>query len=245
MTERVYVDTRGPDDDAVRLGFAWLVDAATRAAESRAVISVPQLSNVESLGRSLGAPVAASLKKARRVTAGMVTVELAIERDARLAQGAATLAVWPCARLLERLEEAGPRALCVIPWSEHDVADWLANWGPRELRTGEQAPQATLSSPVVLAALKDLTGLVNLSTGLGHPSDHEAAVQLFRILKDGGYSWDPAEVRSWAANNGWGVKGAKELEQVATAVREGRRIRVSGRRVWLNDILDVWRSRAT
>ena len=55
MTERLYVNTRVSDDDAVRLGFAWLVDAATRAAESRAVISVPLLSNVQSLGSSLGA----------------------------------------------------------------------------------------------------------------------------------------------------------------------------------------------
>jgi hypothetical protein len=115
-----------------------------------------------------------------------VTVELAIERDATLAAGGATLAVWPSARLLERLEEAGPRALCVVPWTEHDVADWLANWDPRDLRSGEEAPKAQLSSPVVEAALVDLTALVNLSTGLGHPSDHASAVSLFRILKDGG-----------------------------------------------------------
>lgn len=241
MTERMYVNAWGVDDDAVRLGFAWLTADATAAGESRAVLSVNQLGNVENLGRGLGSPAAAALRKARRLTFEGVTVELAIERDARLAPGAATLAVWPSDRLLERLEHAHPRALCVVPWNEQDVAEWLASYGPCDLRTDEEAPEATLSSPVVEAALVDLTVLVNLTTGLGHPSDRDAAVSLFRILKDGGYSWDPAEVRAWAASHGWGVKGAKELEHVASAVREGRRIR-GGRRMWREDILDLWRS---
>jgi hypothetical protein len=52
------------------------------------------------------------------------------------------------------------------------------------------------------------------------------------------------EVRAWAASHGWGVKGAKELERVARAIRDGKRIRGS-RRMWREDILELWRSRAS
>jgi hypothetical protein len=102
---------------------------------------------------------------------------------------------------------------------------------------------STITNPVVERALDSLTRLVNLSTGLGHPSDKAAAVGLFRILNGGGERYDPAEVAAWAANNGWGLAGARELGEVAAGVIAGRRYQVD-RSVWREDILKLWQAEA-
>jgi hypothetical protein len=96
---------------------------------------------------------------------------------------------------------------------------------------------------VVREALQSLTVKVNLSTGLGHPRDKDAAVWMFRILRDNREPFDSAAVRAWAANNGWSVRGADDLAKVAEAIATGKRIQ-AGERGWKADVIELWRERA-
>lgn len=131
-----------------------------------------------------------------------------------------------------------------FPWRPENIADWKANFGAKNLRTGEIAEALTIANPVVAAALESLTAVVNLSTGLGHPSDRAAAVRMFQLLNAGGEHFEPAEVRAWAANNGWNREGTRELEEVAAGVLAGRRFRVETY-PWDRDDLERWRARAS
>lgn len=54
MRDRFLIDACGPDDDAVRVGFRWLVDYARDHAMSTAAVLVPGISNAENLARALG-----------------------------------------------------------------------------------------------------------------------------------------------------------------------------------------------
>lgn len=243
MPDRYYIDTQGPDDQAILAGARWLVDTAATA-RNRAVLAIPLVSNVEHLERSLGAGVAAALRKQRKATIEGVTVELAIQRSANLARGATTLAIWPTEEQLGRLEDAGPTALCVIPWSEQEVSTWLRAWGPIELRSGESAASVVVSNQVVEAALKSLTRRVNLSSGLGHPSDRAAAVGMFKILQGSGETWDAAEVRAWALGHGWSSRGAADLADLALRIGEGRRVQQRDPHGWIENIIELWRESA-
>jgi hypothetical protein len=68
-------------------------------------------------------------------------------------------------------------------------------------------------------------------------------VRLFQILRTNGERFDPTEVRAWAVNNRWSGSGARELEEIARGVLEGRRFRVE-RFGWRDDVIDLWRSQA-
>lgn len=191
----------------------------------------------------ISAGEAERLKRDKRIRRLTATIELATERTGSAVGGVPVLAVWVDDDQLERLELDRPSALCVIPWLPANISRWRDAYGPTNMRSGEPATAKQLASPVVERALESLTMRVNLSTGLGHPSDKAAAVGVFRILKSGGERYDVDEVAAWAATNGWGLGGARELSEIAQGVLEGRRYQVE-RHGWREDILEQWRDGA-
>lgn len=94
-----------------------------------------------------------------------------------------------------------------------------------------------------LPALQSLTKRVNLSTGLGHPSDRSSAISMFKLLKRAGYSWEPDAVKIWAIQNGWKADHAADLADKAQGVLEGRRYQ-NVTDMWATDILAQWSAEA-
>jgi hypothetical protein len=239
--KRFYFDIEGRDDQALKEGFTWLLGEALG---SRGVVAVPGLGQVENLVPGITAAEATTLKKEKRVQRLGTTIELVTERAGGPAAiaGKPILAVWVDDDQLEKIERKRPSAICVIPWLRSDIERWRDAYAPTDMRSGEAAVgKSAITNPVVERALESLTSRVNVSTGLGHPSDKAGAVGVFRILKAGGERYDPAEVSAWAANNGWSLTGARELGEVAAGVLAGRRYRV-GRHGWRDDILEQWRA---
>jgi hypothetical protein len=100
----------------------------------------------------------------------------------------------------------------------------------------------SLNDDVVAEALRSLTIRVNVSTGIGHPSDRAAAIHAFRILKHGGHTWEPANIKAWAMANGWSARHADSLAEIAEGVKAGKAYR-AGANSWRDDILAQWRQR--
>jgi hypothetical protein len=155
---------------------------------------------------------------------------------------------WPDEKTLAGIERKGRvLAVCVVPWLEAQFEPWrIARQAVDLLEPTRPIPTAELGDPVVRAAMKSLTNRVNLSTGILHPSDHDAAVSMFRLLRQGGYQFDPVEIKTWAMANGWRAEHADELAQIADRIRHGRTVRMNPRsRPWRDNVLDIWRSDAT
>jgi hypothetical protein len=239
-TKRFYFEAYGRDDAALTEGFAWLM---AESFGGRGVVVVPGLRQVESLVPGITAAEAQRLAKTKSLQRLGTTIELATERTSASFGGVPVLAVWVDDDLLERLERGRPSALCVIPWREEEISRWRAAYAPTEMRSGASGAPAAISNPVVEQALESLTHRVNLSSGLGHPSDKAAAVGVFRILRGGGEAYDVGEVDAWAANRGWGLGGARKLAEIARGVLDGRSYRV-GPHGWREDILEQWREAA-
>jgi hypothetical protein len=80
----------------------------------------------------------------------------------------------------------------------------------------------------VRVALEHLTAAVNLSSGLGHPSDKARAIDTFRALRKAGHSWNPDVVRAWALAHNWRNAGADDLRKYADGILSGRSFRTKG-----------------
>jgi hypothetical protein len=209
-------------------------------------VFVSSLRQVESLGGVIGDGPARALEKDRLVQAGNVTIHLLLGTKQPRSFDGPILAVWVDDKQLDKLDELHVPRLLAIPWNRTDIDGWKTNWNPTDPRTGAKGgSDETVTNPVVVAALESLTSGVNLSTGLGHPSDKASAVQMFKLLKEARESFDPEQVRAWAVRNGWEADDARDLGEMAEKIRDGRTVR-AGREgpMWRDDIVAQWRAEA-
>jgi hypothetical protein len=121
---------------------------------------------------------------------------------------------------MAKLDDAwGAQAIVYLPWNDSEAQEWKATWQPKTI--GQKAQDTStpgLSKPVE-EALARLTRMINLSMGLGHPSDKKHAERTFDQLRAEGHSFDPAEIRRWAQRHTWSSGAAEDLEAVARKSR--------------------------
>ena len=243
-TARVFVAGEGPDPARLQAALSWLQsEASTRG--TAGVIVAPQFSVAEGLATLIGERALKALRDGQSVKFGSVPVTLTTSRKLTSSlTGQVVLALYMPAKDLARLDDLQAAAICALPWMDDDVREWRQTWNPTDLTcSAATAPSTTALSPMVLQALRSVTIGVNLSTGLSHPRDHDKAVWTFRILRDVSEPFNGPSIREWAANNGWTVRGAEDLAEVAEKIRTGRRVQ-AGERPWKADILEQWRARA-
>jgi len=241
--DRYFVETEGFDREALDLGLAWLVRYATAHGHQTAAIAVGIKKQFERMQPALPPGIAQALMKEGEAQFGGIRVQAILDRKMpfEFTEGP-ILAVWKKDSTLEELDDLRPPAICVITWIRGELEDWKAAWGPVDLRSGSAAKPAEVSNPVALQALISLTASVNLGTGLSHPSDRSTAINTFRILKANAIPFNPDEIRSFAARNGWNAGDATELQDVARKVLEGRRLRSDT--MLRDDVIDFWREEA-
>ncbi|MFL5781068.1 MAG: hypothetical protein ACJ760_07145 [Thermoleophilaceae bacterium] len=241
--ERVFIDAHGVDDDAVKRGFRWLFAFSQEHDCPRAAVVVPGVPNIANLGRVLGEQNATRLQKNRELSANGVVLVAYTDRTLPFdLDGVPVLAVWVDDKQLRKIDGLSAAAICAIPWTSDGITEWTANWNPTDLRTGEAGgPEQTVLNPVVVAGLTSLTDRVNLSTGLGHPSDKDSAIGLFKLLTGAGEDYDPNQIRAWAVQHGWEPDDAAELAELSGKIRAGRTVRGTGRQMWRDDIVELWR----
>jgi hypothetical protein len=241
--DRLFIETEGWDEDALKLGLAWLIRYATEKGYSQAAIAVGAKAQIKRMEPALPQALADALTKRGQVRADGLTLKVILDRKMPFdfAEGP-ILAVWKNDRTLDKIDDLRAPAICVITWSKGELEQWKAAWGPVDLRAGRAVEAAEISNLVVLRALEGLTSLVNLGTGLGHPSDRSAAINTFRILKKNGEDYDPDEIRAWAARHGWMAEDATELAEVASKVAAGKRLKAET--MLRDDVIDMWRAEA-
>lgn len=107
-----------------------------------------------------------------------------------------------------------------LPWISEVGEGWQQSW--RAEVFGEKLPEDELNlHPDLEAALNSLTTRINLSTGFSHPSDLNAAKEMFRTLNDGAIPYEPSDMRSWALRNGWRPDFAEDLYELAQKSKLG------------------------
>jgi hypothetical protein len=242
--ESLFVDSDGPNDDAALKAFQWLL---TRP-EKNAFLAVPVYGNLNGvISGVLGDKAIKSLKKTATLRLKNKDVFLVTERKFIYnGKNSPLLAFYPTRSFLDKLDSIpNVSAMLVVPWNMKEVEPWIRTWNALELESPQVTKQEELiKNRVVVQALKSLTATVNVSTGITHPWDKEAAIQTFTILRDAGEFFNPADVKAWLIRYGkWKATDAQEVADIAQKVLERKRLR-KGPSHWRKDILEIWREKA-
>jgi aspartyl-tRNA synthetase len=213
-----YIVERGTDQ--VPTAFRGMVKLAKEKGIANITLVVPKKGGWEHtiIAKFLGEAVAKALAKGQSVkVVDGVTMALDSAQTFRATTGQGLLVgAHISIKDMAKLDDSwGAQAIMYLPWIDAEAQEWKATWhaqtiGPKS----EEAQPSSLSKPVE-EALTRLTDLINLSTGLGHPSDKQHAERTFEKLRSEGHSFDPAEIRRWAQRNNWSSGAAADLEAVA------------------------------
>jgi hypothetical protein len=233
-------------EPAIAIGLRWLIEALSSGATGVIVVPTKGQFSTGALVGVIGEPAAKALAGQRSISLGKGQVVGATARTlgtSRGWSGGPVLVLWPDRKLLAILnDDARVGDLCVVPWTYEEVEPWAEGTQAVDL-TGSEAPATKQDvEALVQVALESLTHRVNLSTGLIHPSDKAAAVEMFKLLLRARSSWNPVSVEAWAFQHEWSAEGAHELRDVAKGVQEGHLYQTK-RGHWAPDILKIWRSR--
>jgi len=250
--KRYLVPATGPDVSKIELALLKLESICEELGGNKdAILLIPTKNNLRgtSLETALGKDVADALYKGKSVKLNSGgNLKLETERTFRgLWRSDIILGVYVTKKMLNMIDDAkDAKAVIVVPWNIKDVKEWQMTWNPILIGESENksSPKKLIENPVVEEALKTLTKRVNLSTGLSHPSDRDAAIELFRILLKNNELFDPVAIRAWAIRNGWTSEGADELKDIAEGVLKGKRYRVSPYSSWAKDIIEQLRDAA-
>lgn len=247
----VFIRSHGPDKDALRRALAWLARLSeadiTKRKVALAVDGKAQMS-ANTIVEVLGEAACKALAKGQPVTFGKATLSLVIQRDRLQSWTGPILAAFPSKKLLDKLDGLqGVTDIIVVPWTMEEAEFWIQAWGAEELGTTSSgraaAPQL---DPIVESALRNLTQSVNLSTGITHPSDRQAALDTFRVLSRNRIAYHPKDVRAWlVGKGGWEPKDADAVQNIAQGYLDGKRFRGGDKPYWGDGILDIWRKDAT
>lgn len=145
-------------------------------------------------------------------------------------RGGPVLAPWPSDKVLGVLDDdlAPPTAVAVIERGDRDdyVRAWLTSHSARNLHTGQIAgASARLISPVVEAAMRELSQQVNHNNGLVQAADKADAVRTLQALVRAGYRYDVDGLAAWAAANGFTTGEVERLRDYGQRVLDGRSFR--------------------
>jgi hypothetical protein len=119
-------------------------------------------------------------------------------------------------KAMAKIDDArNAKAILYIPWNETEGREWQATWHPTTIGPATWSASAATLPSEVEDELMRLTQLINLGTGLNHPSDKAHARRAIAALKAAGHSLDPAEIKRWARRHRWSSHAAAELETIA------------------------------
>ena len=216
---------------------------------SDVVLFIPTKAQLDGtiINAMLGEPVCKALKKRERVSlpdGSFLTCETKRTfKDYMSAE--VVLCVFPDQDMLKTLDSVrNLKIAVVVPWYMEDVSEWIRAWNPIILGKEHSEVERLIANPVVEEAMTMLTGRINTSTGLTHPSDKGSAIELLKILRDSGELYDPASLRAWALRHDWTPQGAEDLERYAQAVLD-RKPMHGDKRTWPSDIIETLRQRAS
>lgn len=226
-----YVNSSGPNQAGIILGFAWLDQLAqSDPAKKTALLAVDTKNSLED--RLSGILTKNGIKALMEGKAVKVTdhfeVRLLITRDrSTYDHMGPVFAVYPNQDLLDKIDTMpGVTDVLVLPWQHSMIKPWMDAWSPTQLgQAASPVSPVSLSDPVVEVALEELTNSVNLSTGITHPSDDSRAKETFRVLVKGGHRFDVDDVRAWLVGRGWQPRDADAVREVASGAVQGKHFR--------------------
>lgn len=134
------------------------------------------------------------------------------------------------------------KAIVAHQWSEGGVREWANAWGATELISGKEQQDKELPDKIVREAFIELSGSINLSTGITHPMDNERCKTYLRALQKYNYELNPVEINTLLLSElGWTSRYAEDVIKLVNTLNEGRFFK-GGEKTGLQNHIKRWKS---
>jgi hypothetical protein len=219
--QRFIVENNGPNEEAVKMLFA----EAIRYSSMNNIRKITLLVSVKGsfpdtvVGNFLGQKNSKKLCKGNSL---LITDNISLNLDipknmSGFGAYGLVIGIYLSKHDLNALDSIrSAKAIAYLPWFEDEGKAWAATWCPKVWGISSWSVIPVSLPFFVEEELQRLTRIINLSTGLTHPSDKTAAQQIFKKLKSGGHTIHPENIRQWAIKNGWQPRHAEALSQLAS-----------------------------
>jgi len=239
-----FIRSSGADRAALKKALGWLLEMGDRG-----YLAVPSFRSLDgAIAEELGKAAVYDLKS-KGVASIMGKQITVVTKNTTVvdAKGAPLLAIYPYGHFLDSLDSIhNVSSLLILPWSMQEIDTWTKAWGAKELGGKRiKAGAGESSSRVAIEAVKEISESVNPASGIETPTDRDAFVQAFVLLKEAGETVIPSDLKIWLiVNRGWRAILAEEVAELAAEVLLGRMV-VQGSPVWPEGQVEIWRERAS
>lgn len=229
---------------AATKGVLWLLGEAK--ATSAGWVAVPQISNMETIAKYQGlAPLARLTEKPYEGQVNGLSLSLITKKKMPYNYSShPVLVVFPPTKYLDDLHGIpGATKMLVVPWNRKEIEQWKQYSNATSYLGEAQSKPVPTSNPVLTAALRTLSALVNKSTGVLHPLDKDKAIAAFEILKANNEPFTPEEVKVILISEfKWKPEYAQDAADVAKGVLAGKRLKKTSRgQMFRDSAIDEWR----
>lgn len=240
-----FIRSEGPDQSAVKKALEWAV-AQPGDQIYVAALGYGNLKRPSVIAEVLGEKSVSAMIEGKLIINGKSVSLVTKRKKIYYGNNRSLVAFFPNPSFLDELDSIPDiSAMLVVPLIFEEIEPWIKTWNALELGAKEPSTVTPLlRSRVVEEALKTLTALVNVSTGISHPDDKATAIEVLTILRDANEPFTPQEVKSWlTAKGGWMATEAEEVAELATKILERKRLQ-KGRQKLRPNILEIWQKSA-
>ncbi len=213
-----YINAEGPDPDAFKKALSWAISQSASRQES-----VTLVLNIKS---NLDGVVADVLgEKARKILEKGSCIHIrgvevtAVTRKTMVRQrvSGVALVAYPSPETLDAVDTVlGFSDVLVIPWLREEVVPWISTWKADEIFGNPMKIKVDDIDPTLKDALDRINTLVNVSTGISHPSDEKHAKRILREAITAGANFSAEAARSYLiGEKGWQPEDADDVVKVA------------------------------
>ena len=173
---RVLVPLDSQSDAAFQLAFKYAESICQKSGANVIVLLTHTKSQLEHTGlaRMLGSHVIKAIGKGNATTSAGYALRAETMRTLRYLSQKSVLVVYYAEAGILDVADGVQNVAGVVAVPDHpgDADPWVQRWGAHVHGQTRQAPSVLIKDPVVVAALDELTKIINLSTGLAHPRDN-------------------------------------------------------------------------
>ena len=212
---RIYIPNIGPNPENVKEAYTHgLMKCAELGIKELTIVvpirgSPPDIVAEDFFGRAAARMLAKG--EAVHVTEGIYVRCESVKTLSKRREPLAVLAFYVPLEDMDIIDSLyTPKVVVYVPWMDETESGWQRAWNAETL--GEDRRDRP---PVLEQQLKQLTGHINISTGLAHPNDLRDAKTMFAHLQHQGIKCDPVELRIWALRHDWRPRHVYQLVELS------------------------------
>lgn len=220
MTNRFLFKNEGPNDQVIVNALHHASEISTQSNNKSIHIIFPHKANFEStnLGKIINQIFGAG--SAKKLCKGETIENLDFILPSKISfnnSSGTILAIYCTHDDMNKIDSnSSANSIIFVSWLLEEADIWESTWYNNGLNIihGDPSQQIEILPEEIISELKRLTSIVNLSTGLAHPSDQKHAQRIFKELQEKGYKADEQAVTNWAIANGWNARHLDELKKL-------------------------------